>query len=504
MGALNTFSKYAWIPYLFLCVGLVVLFGTEEWLLFHYKTPNELVVMQSKFYANQPIEIFRRALNELDEEEINQLYSAALTAAQTRPVTAAVTTLSAMDTETTPQMSAGLEEFFQNHKLSFGSPDESFQHAVVPERDAHEVNMENPAPRFEPQAAESVEPQAAQEMDLDNLPRGVNRASIVTDVHRATPEELKSVMPPINRPPINPNFVFHNKIPKAGSTTMKWLLVGLAKRNNFQLDHQRFCIDTVNCVGIDPVTKAQVDGPDGEEKISEYVPKKLEENKDGKYLLLKHHHWLNFTEQGLEMPTYINIARDPVTRFSSWYYFERFGWDRMAGARDRFGKNHGGEVEKDQSDLDRTLDECVLDQHEECLEPVQVLVKYFCGTVKTCSMMGAVANKHDWRQVAIATERAKNIIARHFHVVGVLENFEQTLDLFEKMLPGYFAGAKDVYNTPAMQKQRNSSKSHHQKASNETRLALEQGVLRYEVDIYNLIKTLFNEKLQYYNIPRPL
>ena len=38
-------------------------------------------------------------------------------------------------------------------------------------------------------------------------------------------------------------------------------------------------------------------------------------------------------------------------------------------------------------------------------------------------MMGAVANKHDWRQVAIATERAKNIIARHFHVVGVLGKF---------------------------------------------------------------------------------
>ena len=31
-----------------------------------------------------------------------------------------------------------------------------------------------------------------------------------------------------------------------------------------------------------------------------------------------------------------------------------------------------------------------------------------------------------------------------------LENFEQTLDLFEKMLPGYFAGAKDVYNTPGL------------------------------------------------------
>ena len=55
MGIIATFSKYAWIPYLFLCMGLMVLFGTEEWLLFHYRSPNELVVDESKFAANQPL-----------------------------------------------------------------------------------------------------------------------------------------------------------------------------------------------------------------------------------------------------------------------------------------------------------------------------------------------------------------------------------------------------------------------------------------------------------------
>lgn len=32
---------------------------------------------------------------------------------------------------------------------------------------------------------------------------------------------------------------------------------------------------------------------------------------------------------------------------------------------------------------------------------------------------------------------------------------------------------------------------------------LETGVLRYEVDIYNLVKSLFYEKLKYFNIPLP-
>ena len=83
------------------------------------------------------------------------------------------------------------------------------------------------------------------------------------------------------------------------------------------------------------------------------------------------------------------------------------------------------------------------------------------------------------------------------------EHFEQTLELFEKMLPSYFQGARDVYHTPVMEKQRESSKSQHRVTLNETRAALESGVLRYEVDIYKLIKTLFYEKLQHYNIAMP-
>ena len=110
------------------------------------------------------------------------------------------------------------------------------------------------------------------------------------------------------------------------------------------MDHQRWCIDTEHCVGRDPKTHRQIDGPDGEEKIAEYVPEKIKELDGGKYLLLKHHHWFNFTDHGVEMPTYINIARDPVTRFASWYYFERFGWQRSEGQRAKYSMNNGEQL----------------------------------------------------------------------------------------------------------------------------------------------------------------
>ena len=76
----------------------------------------------------------------------------------------------------------------------------------------------------------------------------------------------------------------------------------------------------------------------------------------------------------------------------------------------------------DEEDKERTLDDCVLEDRPECNEPVQVLVKYFCGTdMKKCGMMARDENDgHNWQKVKESTERAKNIIAQQFYVVGVL------------------------------------------------------------------------------------
>ena len=116
----------------------------------------------------------------------------------------------------------------------------------------------------------------------------------------------------------------------------------------------------------------------------------------------------------MEKPTYINVARDPVTRYSSWYYFERFGWARHEGTRARFFG--------DEEDKYRTLDECVSGGYEDCKEPHQVLAKYFCGTdSKSCGMMSAKGL--DLNKVAAVTERAKKNIAQEFFVVGVLGKF---------------------------------------------------------------------------------
>lgn len=441
-------ARFAWVPYLFFCVGILALFGAEEWLLFSKYSQSQLKDMDNFQFSKS---LSRRDVGAMQDDEftdyISQLYyNSDLAEVLQKPIQE--------KTEDQPTL-----EKMDDPKLVFKA-DEPLIRKEKPHTDSS-VEMNN-APKF------------------------------IDDVKKATVDDLMPLVQAPGTGPANAKFVFHNKIPKAGSTTMKWLLVALSKRNGFTLDHARWCLTGDRCAEHDPVTGQHIDGPDGQEAMLDYIPKKLEEVGDGNYLLLKHHHWFNFTQFGMVEPTYINVARDPVTRYASWYYFERYGWARQEGSRSRF---FGGEEDKT-----RTLDECVEQGHRECLEPVQVLVKYFCGTdMKQCGMMATKG--HNWNKVAAATERAKRIIAQKFYVVGVLEHFQATLALFEKMLPEYYAGAPEVSQMPEQEKQRNSSKSSNPGFSNSTRDALERGVLRYEADIYNLIKSLFYQKLKYYNIP---
>ena len=69
-----------------------------------------------------------------------------------------------------------------------------------------------------------------------------------SEVYRSSLKDLLPQLPPMDAPPINTKFLFHNKLPKSGSTTMKWLLVELQKKNNFKLDHQKFCIKKGNAI----------------------------------------------------------------------------------------------------------------------------------------------------------------------------------------------------------------------------------------------------------------
>ena len=82
-------------------------------------------------------------------------------------------------------------------------------------------------------------------------------------------------------------------------------------------------------------------------------------------------------------------------------------------------------------------------------------------------------------------------------MVGILEQFDDTLKLFEKMLPKYYGGAYNIYNTDEVQKHRNQTKTVNRKeVLPATREFFMKGPLRYAFDLYEYSKALFNERLR--------
>jgi len=271
-----------------------------------------------------------------------------------------------------------------------------------------------------------------------------------------------------DKQPESMDFIFHNKLPKSGSSTMNGLLRSLARRNGF------------NYQKLEPVD-IQGDKFDVEVPLVRY----LKEHYRPPYFLLKHHFFFNFTkyEMPFSEPTYVNVIRDPLDWFVSHYYFERFGWARKQTERGFRGTK---------SDLERTVDECVRIRHPECVHPPWKYVEFICGTSPLCqtSRLSTVGMQ---RAVLIS----KRNVATRFYMVGILEQFDDTLKLFEKMLPKYYGGAYNIYNTDEVQKHRNQTKTVNRKeVLPATREFFMKGPLRYAFDLYEYSKALFNERLR--------
>lgn len=274
-----------------------------------------------------------------------------------------------------------------------------------------------------------------------------------------------------NRAIPNPGFVFHNKLPKSGSSTMNNLLRELAKKNGFKF------------IKVEP---AQI--PNDRFDLEKPLVKFVQETKTEPFFLLKHHFNFNFTRHGLRQPTYVNVVRDPTDWFVSQYYFRRYGWARDEKARQTF---QGSEEDKE-----RTVDECIQLKKPECLNPTYKYIQYICGNhpgCKTNDVTDAMKEK--------ATAMAKSQAMRSFFAIGVLEQFEDSLKMFETILPNFYFGVSQIWKSDFLQSKRNSTKTRNRRdLSNDGRNFMMMGPLKWESDLYFFIRAMFNEKLRKLNI----
>ena len=90
----------------------------------------------------------------------------------------------------------------------------------------------------------------------------------------------------------------------------------------------------------------------------------------------------------------------------------------------------------------------------------EVLFDYLCGADE--------CNRHKGEKSA--AEAVKKNILNGYFLIGILEDFENTLKLMEKLLPDYMKGIVDIYKSPVGQHvTETSATSHNTTVSNEVR-----------------------------------
>eukprot|EP00736_Rhodelphis_marinus_P007723 Rmarinus@m.14198 len=252
---------------------------------------------------------------------------------------------------------------------------------------------------------------------------GVPRITVAEDNSISIADDLSWVQCDAH----SPDFVFYNRIPKTSSTTIQFV---------YGLLHSRLEYETV--VGV--VTHSNMTYMDNMSSVygllgSPILHDLIEQLKrDGVPVLLDMHlHYIPYDEfefRGFPHPVWINTIRDPVERLMSLYDYERWG-DRDPGFTD----------DKLSTPLaNMTFDECVRRHQsgepalaEDCLG-FDPMVRYFCGLNPICGASSLPT-----------LERAIRHILRSYLTVGLSSRVEETLEIFEAILPRFFEGARQLY-----------------------------------------------------------
>jgi len=261
----------------------------------------------------------------------------------------------------------------------------------------------------------------------------------------------------------NTKFVFHNKLPKCGSTTMHNIVGLLSRKNNFTY--------WKIMSGVMKFTD--------EETLIQALKMRYREP----FFLLQHHFWMDFTKYSMHQPTFVNLIRDPISWFQSHYTFMRFGMNK-------------GRAE-DAPKLGSDIDDCIKNKEKNCVSNQWTYIEFFCGSEKLCATMKASYEAGDVDVKRQVLEIVKRRVVKDYFIIGILEQFEDTLALFEIMLPMFYKGATDAWKSDYIQFRRNQTKtSNKEPLSDFARDYLEKGPLSYETDFYWFTRQLFNERIK--------
>lgn len=290
--------------------------------------------------------------------------------------------------------------------------------------------------------------------NLDELNAQIAQLSQDTELGHEKIDELETALIEIDhiQPMHNASYVIFNRVPKCGSMFLTTLCYKMGKKN-------KFTVESPYEAGEKPQKTL--------DQQSRFVNGFYTLDKPNLYI--RHQWFINFNDFNSENPVYINMIRDPIARFESFYYFSRYGNNKGGG-----GGAHQHDDLKDES-----VDECVANRRKECLMPYWQIVPYFCGQDKRCY------ERSQW-----ATDEAKSNIEKYYLFVGTLEDLDSSLKLLQHLLPTFFSGALDASSDTASSDMKHDTLTKNKKeTSEETKLFLRtQTSLKYEYQLYDFVR----------------
>ncbi|CBY40178.1 unnamed protein product [Oikopleura dioica] len=283
---------------------------------------------------------------------------------------------------------------------------------------------------------------------IDFMSASGAKSDAIIRVHRSSLPENN-----INRLALkNKEYVVFNRVPKCGSMSMTQLAYDLGGKNQFKVESP-----------YEPGEK-QTKSQEEQDAFRKYVF-----DQKPPYMYIRHQNYVDFWDPvEKEKVAYINMIRDPIARFESFYYFSRFGNNLGGGGRAKLNEERKKE----------TVDDCVAKKRQECVKPWWQIVPYLCGQVTDPRCQ----ERDQW-----AVDRAKYNIDQNYAFVGLLDELEMSLAVLEQLLPEFYKDARSLVKQDSFVKMKNGTLTTFKKPASEKsrEYLMTQTSLKYEYQIYD-------------------
>ena len=154
--------------------------------------------------------------------------------------------------------------------------------------------------------------------DFEELDREIDELNKDTQIGWKEIDRLEETLADVDNvePLNNVSYVVFNRVPKCGSMFLTTLCYKLGSRNKFK-------VESPYEIGEKP-QKTATEQKRFMEELQNLPPPNM---------YIRHQWFVNFQEFHGNNPVYINMIRDPIARFESFYYFSRFGNNKGGGGQ---------------------------------------------------------------------------------------------------------------------------------------------------------------------------